>query len=213
MSPTPFDALRFGYFDIALGNMLKSIRGGANPIGVMTLAMCSVRALSEIEWAINNQQQLEPTGELKPMSRQQKNSLSYVDKVLFEGWLNRWVRDSSINPNCDAAKTYGVRCSLVHTSGASETLNRSGVKAWLLTVGRSIDHYKVTQQDVPRINLEMPDFIAELMLAMDQFLVRITQDPVRQALENAQGALSKPEKLLPQQAEVIEIKTKKKKGK
>lgn len=56
--PTAFDELRYGYFDTAFSNILKAIRGGANPIAVTTLAMCSIGAWSEIDWVVSNQQYL-----------------------------------------------------------------------------------------------------------------------------------------------------------
>jgi hypothetical protein len=182
--PTAFDELRFGYFDTAFGNILKAIGGGTNPIGVMTLAMCCVSALCEIEWAINNQQELEATGELKSMTRSQRQALGRVDKDMFEGWLNRWVRDSNVNPHCDAGKVYGVRCALIHTAGASETLCKTGVKAWLITTDGAAEHFTVVQNGVPRFSLDMPNFLAELMLATDRFL-----NDTKGALDNATGQL------------------------
>src|SRR5579883_741096 len=92
--PTAFDELRYGYFDTAFGNILKSIRGGTNPIGTMQLAVCAVSVLSEIEWSMNNQAFLTDDGELKTMTRREKDSTGCGDKVMFEGWLDRWVRDS-----------------------------------------------------------------------------------------------------------------------
>lgn len=168
--PTAFDELRYGYFDTAFGNVLKAIRGGTNPIGVTTLAMCSVGALSAIEWSINNQSELEINGELKVRNLTERKALGRIDNIMFEGWLNRWVRDSGINGNCDAPRVYGLRCALVHTGGGSEALSKTGVKAWSITANNAGAHYKVTQQDVPRFNLEMPNFLAELMLATDRFL-------------------------------------------
>lgn len=176
--PTAFDELRYGYTDTAFGNMLKAIRGGTDPIAVTTLAMCAVSALSEIEWSINNQQHLAATGELKPTAQKQG------DRQLFEGWLNRWIRNSGISGNCDASRVYGLRCALVHTGAGSEALSKTGVKAWYITAKSPADHYAVKQADVPRFYLEMPDFIAELMLAADRFL-----NEQKTLLENASPEL------------------------
>lgn len=162
--PTAFDELRFGYFDTAFGNILKAIRGGANPIAVTTLAMCSVGAWSEIDWAISNQQQLELNGELKSTAHKPG------DRRLFEAWLNRWVRDTGINKSCDATRTYGLRCALVHTGAGSEALSKTGVKAWYITANDPDSHYAVKQADVLRFYLEMPEFLAEIMLAADRTL-------------------------------------------
>jgi hypothetical protein len=162
--PTAFDELRYGYFDTAFGNILKAIRGGANPIAVTTLAMCSVGAWSEIDWAISNSQHLEATGELKANAQKPR------DRRLFEAWLNRWVRDTGINSNCDATRTYGLRCALVHTGAASEALSKTGVKAWYITANDPSNHCAVKQADVLRFYFEMPEFLAELMLAADRSL-------------------------------------------
>jgi hypothetical protein len=85
---------------------------------------------------------------------------------------------------CDAARVYWVRCALVHTAGASNALIQTGVGAWKLTVGYSSDHYAIVQEDVARFRLEMPDFLAELMLATDRFL-----NDRRIQLENASTKL------------------------
>lgn len=162
--PTAFDELRYGYFDTSFGNILKAIRGGTNPIGVTTLCMCTAAAWSEIDWAINNQHQLEATGELK------KNAKP-GDRKLFEAWLNRWVRDTGINANCDATRTYGLRCALVHSGAGSEALSKTGVGAWYITMKEPAEHYSVKQAvDVMRFRLDMPEFLAELILAADRSL-------------------------------------------
>lgn len=176
--PTAFDELRYGYFDTVFGNILKCIRGGANPIAITTMAMCSVGAWSEIDWAINNQQLLEVTGELK------SNVQKPRDKQLFEAWLNRWVRDAGINSSCDATKAYGLRCALVHSGAGSEALSKTGVKAWYITANDALNHYAVKQADVPRFYIEMPEFLAELMLAADRSL-----NDQKIALENASSEL------------------------
>lgn len=162
--PTAFDELRYGYFDTAFGNILKAIRGGCNPIAVTTLAMCAAGAWSEIDWILNNQSQLEATGELK------KNAQKPGDKKLFEAWLNKWVRDTGINADCDALRTYGLRCALVHTGAGSDALSKTGVGAWCITTKDPANHYAVKQADVLRFFLDMPEFLAELMLAADRSL-------------------------------------------
>lgn len=176
--PTAFDELRYGYFDTVFGNILKSIRGGANPIAITTMAMCSVGAWSEIDWVISNQQHLEATGELKA------NAQKPGDRRLFEAWLNRWVRDTGININCDATRTYGLRCALVHSGAGSEALSKTGVKAWYITANDPLNHYAVRQTDVQRFYLEMPEFLAELILAADRSL-----NDQKSILENAGAEL------------------------
>lgn len=170
--PTAFEELRYGYFDTAFDNMLKSIIGGTNAIGTMTLAMCAVSAFSEIEWAFNNQTQLESNGELMPMNFTQRQALGYLDREKFMGWLQRWVKETGINPDCEPERTYGIRCALVHTAGDASALTTTGVKAWNITTASSADHNKLTQRlnDVERFNLDMPQFLAELILGADIFL-------------------------------------------
>jgi hypothetical protein len=174
--PTAFDELRYGYFDMAFDNILKSIRGGATPIGTTTLAMCAVGAWSEIDWAINNQHELEPTGELK------KTAQKPGDKRLFEAWLNRWITATGINSNCDATRIYGLRCALVHSGASSDALSKTGVKAWSITANNPADHYSIkpAQGNVPAFHLDMPDFLAEQILAADRSL-----NDQKTVLENA----------------------------
>jgi hypothetical protein len=175
--PTTFDELRFGYFDVAFGNMLKAIRGGCNPLGVLTMAMCCINAFAEVEWSLDNQQHLESTGELK-LKKRDYQAAGYIDNIMFKNWLTRWVVSSNLNANCDPAKVYGLRCSLVHTAGASETLSNTGVKHWQITTNKLANHYKVitrTGAD-PVFFLEMPDFLAELMVAADTFLIKRCTD-------------------------------------
>lgn len=180
--PTAFDELRYGYFDMAFDNILKCIRGGVTPIGTATLAMCTAGAWSEIDWAINNQHLIEATGELKKSAQMPGN------RRLFEGWLNRWIKDTCINSDCDAIRIYGLRCALVHSGASSDALSKTGVGAWYITSdeAHSADHCSVKQafNDVPRFHLDMPEFLAELMLAADRSL-----NDQKSILENASPEL------------------------
>lgn len=186
--PTAFDELRYGYFDTAFGNVLKSIRGGCNPIAVTTLAMCAAAAWSEIDWILNNQKELEATGELK------KNAQKPGDKKLFVAWLNKWIRDTGINAGCDALRTYGLRCALVHTGAGSDALSKTGVGAWYITTKDSANHYAVKQADVLRFYFDMPEFLAELMLAADRSLndQKSLLDQASQELRSRIGFIAGP---------------------
>lgn len=164
---TTFEGLRFGYFDMAFGNMLKSIRGGSNPLGTTTLAMCCVGALSSVEWALNNISAIEETGVITG-NRKILESAGFGDSKIFRGFLDRWIKGTGINDDCNSELVYGLRCALVHTGGGAEALCKTGVWSWSITTEeRWRDrHYKVIQGD---FHLDMPDFMAELMLAFDKF--------------------------------------------
>jgi hypothetical protein len=58
------------------------------------------------------------------------------------------------------------------------------VKAWYITTNDPSNHDAVKQADVPRFYLEMPDFLAELMLAADRSL-----NDQKNVLENASPQL------------------------
>ncbi len=164
---TVFDGLRYGYFEMAFGNILKSIRGGTNPLGTTTLAMCCVGALSSVEWALANMPAIEETG-VVTNDRRTRESAGYIDSLMFKGFLDRWIRETGINADCDAERVYGLRCALVHTGGGAEALCKTGVWSWMITADeRWRDrHYKVIQECM---YLDMPDFIAEILLAFDKF--------------------------------------------
>lgn len=169
MTATLFEIWRQGYFDIAFGNMLKAIRGGANPIGVTTLAMCGIGALSTVEWALNNEQYIGDDGGLVRMTDQQKRDSGCFDQAMFRGWLDRWIVGTGLNNTCDSAKVYATRCALVHTGGGSDALLKIGLTGWEIRAnsGDRPKHYTVQGSSYV---LYMPDLLAELMLATDQFL-------------------------------------------
>jgi hypothetical protein len=187
--PNAFEELRYGYFDVAFGNILKSLRAGVNPIGIMTLAVCSLSAWAELDWSIQNQDQLEDSGELKHLTQSQKKALQYSDKEVFMNWLQRYIQQQNMNTACDSERMYGVRCALVHTGGASASLNKTGVRAWAITCGHPENHYKLIQGDVARFNIEMPLFVAELIIGADRFL-QIRKDDLEAASDGLRGCIA-----------------------
>lgn len=164
-TPTPvnrqdqlFDEVRHGFFHTAIGDIYRSIKGGCF-VGTFTLTCCAIAALSELEWAVENQDKL-------------YGNVRDSDRVKFTGWLQRWVKDTKINPSCDPEFVYAVRCSLAHSYGTSDRLRNQNIGPFTLTRGEQATHYQrdLRPSGKTRVFLNMEDFVAESTLAAVSFV-------------------------------------------
>lgn len=143
-----FDILKKCFFDTAIADIYRAIRGGSL-IGAFTLSMCSVDAMAYLSDAL-------------PDKGNREN---------FEKWIQDWV--TPLNSKCRPEVLYAVRCGLVHTYGYAERMKVIGIQGFSLTHNHPAQHWTQPKPDVVVLNLD--SLVAEITIAAYNFFEQLQE--------------------------------------
>lgn len=148
-SKTYFGILKQCFFDTAIADIYRAIRGGSL-IGAFTLSMCSVDAMAYLSNVLPNK----------------------GNRENFEKWIQDWM--TPLNSKCRPDVLYAVRCGLVHTYGYAERMGAIGIQGFSLTHNHPAQHW--TQPNPNTVVLNLDSLVAEVTIAAYHFFGQLQEN-------------------------------------